>query len=249
MSLFWSDIAVTTPVNALSGEPNRSAEIKSPSSSDRDTARRPAASVTRQIKRLYANLRSEYTATESVVCSHENDRSGSRRFASGTKTVVENKALDLSNAEYVRFFRRSCRPRPRRGQRADSIPDWLRPSIPGQRVKPHALAAPPRASGLLLGSRQPDRRLHGRGGAAASEAVPAPRTQAEWVKKSNENARLMVDLMAKLQPETAAQFGVEGYDEEITDLSPGFVEQAARGDSPGACRASPPACRQEPSPR
>ena len=52
---------------------------------------------------------------------------------------------------------------------------------------------------------------------------PAPRPQPEWVKKSNENARLMVELMAKLQPEAAAQFGVEGHDDEITDLSTGFV--------------------------
>ena len=56
-------------------------------------------------------------------------------------------------------------------------------------------------------------------------AKPAPPPVADWVKKSNQNARLMVDLMAKLQPEAASQFGVEGYDDQITDLSPGFVER------------------------
>jgi hypothetical protein len=35
----------------------------------------------------------------------------------------------------------------------------------------------------------------------------------------------MVELLAMLQPEDAAKFGVEGYDEQITDLSPGFVER------------------------
>ena len=35
----------------------------------------------------------------------------------------------------------------------------------------------------------------------------------------------MIELMAKLQPEQAAQLGVEGYDDQITDLSPGFVER------------------------
>ncbi len=56
-----------------------------------------------------------------------------------------------------------------------------------------------------------------------AQPAPAPHTQADWVRKSNENARLMVELMAKLQPETASQLGVDGHDEEITDLSPGIV--------------------------
>jgi Bacterial protein of unknown function (DUF885) len=56
-------------------------------------------------------------------------------------------------------------------------------------------------------------------------AKHAPRPLADWVKKSNENAKLMIDLMAKLQPEAAAQFGVEGYDDQITDLSTGFVDR------------------------
>ncbi len=35
----------------------------------------------------------------------------------------------------------------------------------------------------------------------------------------------MVELLAKLQPEAASQFGVEGYDDQISDMSPGFVER------------------------
>ncbi len=64
-------------------------------------------------------------------------------------------------------------------------------------------------------------------GAVRSEppAKPATRPVADWVKKSNQNARLIVELMAKLQPEQASQFGVEGYDDQISDLSPGFVQR------------------------
>ena len=63
---------------------------------------------------------------------------------------------------------------------------------------------------------------------AQSPVKPAPRPLADWVKKSNQNAKLMVELMAKLQPEAAAQFGVEGYDDQISDLSPGFVERQVK---------------------
>jgi hypothetical protein len=60
---------------------------------------------------------------------------------------------------------------------------------------------------------------------SAPPAKPASPAVADWVKKSNQNARLMVELMAKLQPEAASQFGVEGFDDQITDLSPGYVER------------------------
>ncbi len=60
---------------------------------------------------------------------------------------------------------------------------------------------------------------------AEPPARPTSPPVADWVKKSNQNARLMVELMARLQPEAAAQFGVEGYDDQISDLSPGFVER------------------------
>jgi Bacterial protein of unknown function (DUF885) len=60
---------------------------------------------------------------------------------------------------------------------------------------------------------------------AEQPANAAQRPLADWVKKSNGNAKLMIELMAKLQPELAAQFGVEGYDDQISDLTPGFVER------------------------
>ena len=58
---------------------------------------------------------------------------------------------------------------------------------------------------------------------AQPQTTPASRPVAEWVKKSNQNTKLMVELLAKLQPEAASQFGVEGFDDAISDLSPGFV--------------------------
>jgi hypothetical protein len=60
---------------------------------------------------------------------------------------------------------------------------------------------------------------------ADEPAKGASRPVADWVKKSNQHAKLMIELMAKLQPEAAARLGVEGYDDQITDLSPGFVER------------------------
>lgn len=47
-----------------------------------------------------------------------------------------------------------------------------------------------------------------------------------WVARSNEHAQVLLAVMAKLSPEGAGQLGVEGYDEAITDLSPGAVDRA-----------------------
>jgi len=60
---------------------------------------------------------------------------------------------------------------------------------------------------------------------AQPPAKAAPRPLADWVKISNQNAKVMIELMAKLQPEGASALGVEGYDDQISDLSPGFVER------------------------
>ncbi len=60
-------------------------------------------------------------------------------------------------------------------------------------------------------------------GRAEQPAKAAERPLAEWAKRSNANAKLMLELLAKLQPEAAVEFGVEGYDDQISDLSPGFV--------------------------
>jgi hypothetical protein len=46
-----------------------------------------------------------------------------------------------------------------------------------------------------------------------------------WVDRSNENAQVLLKVFAGFYPETAGQLGVEGLDEKITDLNPGFVER------------------------
>jgi hypothetical protein len=45
------------------------------------------------------------------------------------------------------------------------------------------------------------------------------------VDRSNENAQVLLKVFAGFYPETAGQLGVEGLDEKITDLNPGFVER------------------------
>ena len=43
--------------------------------------------------------------------------------------------------------------------------------------------------------------------------------EAPWVTRSNENARVLLQILAKYSPETASQLGVDGFDEAIVDLS------------------------------
>ena len=47
-----------------------------------------------------------------------------------------------------------------------------------------------------------------------------------WVEKSNEHAQLVLGVFAELAPEGAGSMGVDGLDENITDLSPGFQDRA-----------------------
>jgi hypothetical protein len=60
---------------------------------------------------------------------------------------------------------------------------------------------------------------------AAEPAKAAPPAKPAWVEKSDKNAQILIDLFASFGPEGASQFGVDGYDEKITDLTPGFVER------------------------
>jgi uncharacterized protein (DUF885 family) len=55
-------------------------------------------------------------------------------------------------------------------------------------------------------------------------AAGAVETQA-WVKESNENAKILLDSIAQFAPEFASQLGVEGYDDQVTDLKPKSFER------------------------
>ncbi|MCG2584777.1 DUF885 domain-containing protein [Massilia sp. TS11] len=57
---------------------------------------------------------------------------------------------------------------------------------------------------------------------SAAAAEPA------WVTKSNANAKVLLNLMAKYSPESASSLGVDGYDEQITDLSRDLYEASVR---------------------
>jgi uncharacterized protein (DUF885 family) len=58
--------------------------------------------------------------------------------------------------------------------------------------------------------------------AAAAESPKAP----EWVARSNENTRVVLESEAQFAPEAYGSLGVEGLDEKIVDLNPGISERA-----------------------
>ncbi len=49
---------------------------------------------------------------------------------------------------------------------------------------------------------------------ASSPAAPVP----DWVHRSNTNAAILLQIIAKYAPETASRFGVEGHDTDISSL-------------------------------
>ena len=53
----------------------------------------------------------------------------------------------------------------------------------------------------------------------AQETKPAHQVPA-WVTRSNQNAKVLLDITAKYNPEAAQQSGVDGLDEQIIDLKP-----------------------------
>lgn len=53
----------------------------------------------------------------------------------------------------------------------------------------------------------------------AALALPAGAAEPAWVTKSNASAKLLLNVLAKYSPEGASGLGVDGYDEQITDLS------------------------------
>ncbi|MCP5089839.1 MAG: DUF885 domain-containing protein [Gammaproteobacteria bacterium] len=56
-------------------------------------------------------------------------------------------------------------------------------------------------------------------------ASPAIADEASWIEKSNEHARVVLDVFAEFSPEGAGTLGVDGLDEQILDLGPGIHER------------------------
>ena len=61
---------------------------------------------------------------------------------------------------------------------------------------------------------------------APAAAPPARPAQPAWIARSNELARIWLEAQAKMSPEGAGQTGLEGYDEAITDITPGYQDRA-----------------------
>jgi uncharacterized protein (DUF885 family) len=68
----------------------------------------------------------------------------------------------------------------------------------------------------MLGACHPPRRV---GGATAGTK------DTTWVRKSDAHSKVLLDVVARFLPERAAFLGVEGVDDQILDLRPGFVER------------------------
>src|SRR5262249_54350283 len=49
-----------------------------------------------------------------------------------------------------------------------------------------------------------------------------------WVAKSNQNAQVLLEVMARYSPESAGQYGVTGLDEQIFDIKPNSRERQKR---------------------
>ena len=57
-------------------------------------------------------------------------------------------------------------------------------------------------------------------------AAPPPQDARAWIATSNRHAQVLLDVLARVAPESAGQFGVTGLDEEITSLT---AEAGERG--------------------
>lgn len=60
---------------------------------------------------------------------------------------------------------------------------------------------------------------------SGKQQAPAVATPANWVERSNQNAAVLLAAFASFNPESAGDLGVEGLDEQIVDLNPGFIER------------------------
>jgi uncharacterized protein (DUF885 family) len=62
----------------------------------------------------------------------------------------------------------------------------------------------------------------------AAFALTASAAEQPWVTKSNDNAKLLLNVISKYGPEGASNLGVDGFDEQITDLSRDQYEPQAK---------------------
>lgn len=63
---------------------------------------------------------------------------------------------------------------------------------------------------------------------AAQEQTKPGKPVADWVKRSDENSQILLVVLASFNPEIASQIGVEGVDDQVTDLKPGVNERTKK---------------------
>ena len=61
---------------------------------------------------------------------------------------------------------------------------------------------------------------------AAAGSVHAQAKPPEWIERSNADAKVLLEVMARFSPEFASQVGFPGYDDKVTDLKPGIDERS-----------------------
>jgi len=62
-------------------------------------------------------------------------------------------------------------------------------------------------------------------GALALLALPLQAQTPAWVARSDQNADVLLQVLAKSSPESASSLGIPGLDEEISDFKPGYQER------------------------
>jgi hypothetical protein len=60
---------------------------------------------------------------------------------------------------------------------------------------------------------------------AQQPAATAHAAAPEWVERSNQDAQVLLKVLARFNPEAAARFGVSGVDEQVVDVQPNFLER------------------------
>jgi hypothetical protein len=70
-------------------------------------------------------------------------------------------------------------------------------------------------------------------------SVLAQPSTPDWVKKSDENTQVLLEVLARFGPEGAGQLGIPGLDEEIFDLTPGFEERSRKAIAEAADQLRP----------
>ncbi len=62
---------------------------------------------------------------------------------------------------------------------------------------------------------------------AFAQGAPAkPAAPPAWITRSNENAKVLINVLARFEPEAASRVGAEGYDEQIVDMKSGVNERS-----------------------